>query len=102
MVSHPLDQGHFGTMSKQDTKFHKGKKMDFDPENNASYASNMYPVADKKGEQDLYFKRTSEDYCNKHGVEYHAPPVVKNYDKKHSFVHNCIENKNKTNIAHFE
>ena len=30
------------------------------------------------------------------------PPVVKNLQDKSTFVHNCIANKNKSNISHFE
>ena len=35
-------------------------------------------------------------------MQYEDPPVVKVHKKKHSFVHNAIANKSKTNDAHLE
>ena len=105
MVTLPPEQGHFGKMTQQSLVAPRGKKMDYGGSEGvqSSCAQNMYPrTTDKHKETELFFRRTNEDYNNKHGVAYQPPPVVKAFDKKHSFVHNCIENKNKTNIAHFE
>ena len=63
----------------------------------------MYPVLDmEKGGLELFYRRVRSDYSPKHNIEYVPPPVVKNLQDKSTFVHNCIANKNKSNIGHFE
>ena len=70
---------------------------------NMSDKKNMYPVlTNDKGGKELFFRRQKVDYDRKFGIEYKPPPVTKEFQKKTSFVHNCIANKNKSNISHFE
>lgn len=63
----------------------------------------MYPVMEKdEGGNDLFYRRVQDDYSPKHNIEYVPPPVIKNLQDKSTFVHNCIANKNKTNINFVE
>lgn len=63
----------------------------------------MYPVlAREQGGAELYHRRTRTDYSPKHNVTYVPPPVSKDITDKSTFVHNCIANKNKSNIGHFD
>jgi hypothetical protein len=63
----------------------------------------MYPVAEGQQErEELFHRRAWEDYSPKHLIEYVPPPIVKNIIGKSTYVHNCIANKNKSNIGHFE
>ena len=62
----------------------------------------MYPVGDKATQKELFLRRQTTDYSNKHDVEYVAPPVVKDVLKKNTFVHNCLANKSKSNVDHFK
>lgn len=70
---------------------------------NKSKSINMYPVSDKRNEiKELFNRRHTSDFANKHGVPYVPPPVVKDFEKKHSFVHNCLANKPKNNVEFLE
>ena len=63
----------------------------------------MYPVAEGHAEREaLFHRRAWADYSPKHLIEYVPPPVVQNIQGKSTYVHNCIANKNKSNIGHFE
>ena len=63
----------------------------------------MYPVLSKEqGAHELFHRRQTDDYCDKHDVEYTPPPVSKIFETKNTFVHNQIANKNKVNVEHFK
>ena len=80
----------------------EGKRM-FKELTNKSKSTNMYPVSDKRNEiKELFNRRHTSDFANKHGVPYVPPPVVKDFEKKHSFVHNCLANKPKNNVEFLE
>ncbi len=57
----------------------KGKKP-FEHLVNKSNVRHMYPTVKQNEIRDLFIKRQQEDFCNKHGVEYVPPPVVKDYE----------------------
>jgi len=78
-----------------------GKKLFLDKVN-ISEKKNMYPQVKNDEEKELFIKRQQEDYSDKHGIEYVPPPVVKDFETRTSFVHNCLANKTKTNHLHFE
>lgn len=70
---------------------------------NKSDKVNMYPViTNPEGQAELFHRRTRTDYSPKHDIKYVPPPVVKDVTDKSTFVHNCIANKNKSNIGHFD
>ena len=70
---------------------------------NKSDAKDLYPTTgDPDSARDLFHRRVTSDYNNKHGVKYVPPPVVKDILKKNTFVHNCLANKSKNNVEHFE
>ena len=96
----PYEKGVFGNMNHQDMSPLKGKKP-FEHLVNKSNVRHMYPTVKQNEIRDLFIKRQQEDFCNKHGVEYVPPPVVKDFETRTSFVHNCIANKTKTNFNHF-
>ena len=82
---------------------HKEGKRSFLDLTNKSKSSNMYPTTDNIEEQkELYLRRQVTDYANKHGVDYVAPPVIQQFEKRHSFVHNCLANKAKNNTEFLE
>jgi|TARA_B110001450_G_scaffold224282_1_gene221825 hypothetical protein len=63
----------------------------------------MYPVLPSaEGGAELFHRRTRTDYSPKHNIKYVPPPVSKDIHEKSTFVHNCIANKNKSNIGHFD
>ena len=62
------------------------------------YAASSDPVENRE----LFHRRVTNDYSNKHGVKYIPPPVVKDILKKNTFVHNCLANKSKNNVEFFE
>ena len=62
----------------------------------------MYPTLEGKSAKQLFHRRVTHDFNDKHGVEYVPPPVVKDILLKNTFVHNCISNKNKVNVEHFD
>ena len=100
VVNMPFEQGVLGNMNHQDMSPLRGKKP-FEHLVNISNARNMYPTVGRNELKELFIKRQQEDFCNKHGVEYVPPPVVKDFETRTSFVHNCIANKTKTNFNHF-
>lgn len=89
-------------MQEQADGYALGKRLFLDKVNQSD-AKNMHPVlAEAEGGKDLYFRRVKETYYDKHDIEYQPPPVVKDILKKSTFVHNCIANKNKINVEHFD
>lgn len=63
----------------------------------------MYPVLPpNEGGAELFHRRTRADYSPKNNIKYIPPPVSKDINDKSTFVHNCIANKNKSNIGHFD
>jgi len=81
---------------------HKGKRMFLD-QTNISDKRNLYNVMEPdQGGTDLYFKRTTTEFNNKHGLEYNPPELKKSAIDKNTFVHNCVVNKNKVNVDHFD
>ena len=70
---------------------------------NQSDKKNMYPVLPSaEGGAELFHRRTKTDYNRKDNITYVPPPVSKDLTDKSTFVHNCIANKNKSNIGHFD
>lgn len=70
---------------------------------NRSDAGALHPVEkDPAIQSALYQPKSTEDYGTKLGVQYEPPPVVREFPKKHSFVHNQVANKAKTNNEHLE
>jgi hypothetical protein len=91
-----------GMQQQSEDEAHKGKKMFLD-QTNVSDKKNMYLVIDpEEGGNDLYFKRTTTEFNNKHGLEYNPPSLKKSAIDKNTFVHNCVVNKNKVNVDHFD
>ena len=89
-------------MAQQDLTPAKTKKL-FIELVNISDKKNMYPVVpDDQGGSELYQTMNDGEFRPKHEVKYEPPPVVKSFPARTSFVHNCIANKNKSNISHFE
>lgn len=63
----------------------------------------MYPVlAPEDGGAEFYHRKITTDYSPKHNIQYVPPPVTKSINDKSTYVHNCIANKNKSNIGHFD
>lgn len=62
----------------------------------------MYPVLKDDSAKRLFHRRMTHDHDDKHNIEYVPPPVVKDLTLKNTFVHNCIQNKNKVNVEHFD
>jgi len=62
----------------------------------------MYPVLKDGNAKRLFHRRMTHDFDDKHNMEYIPPPVVKDLTLKNTFVHNCIQNKNKVNVEHFD
>ena len=63
----------------------------------------MYPVlASDAGGAEFFHRRVTTDYSPKHDITYVPPPVTKSIQDKSTYVHNCITNKNKSNIGHFD
>ena len=61
----------------------------------------MYPKLDSKREiKALFRNRMLEDFCKKNPNDYVPPPVVNTFEKKETFVHSCIQNKQKSNVDH--
>lgn len=80
----------------------EGKRM-FTSITNKSNKKDLYPASnDPEVQRELFHRRITSDYSNKHGVKYIPPPVVKDILKKNTFVHNCLANKSKNNVEHFE
>ena len=90
----------FETMMQETDPF-GGKKL-FKEQVNISDAANMHSV-----ETDLSVLRGYNepkhgiDYADKSKIIYEPPPVVKNFKERHSFVHNQVQNKTKTNNEHY-
>ena len=80
----------------------EGKRLFLD-QTNASHKQNMYPTIDMTdGGKELFFRRTAKEFYDKSNIVYKPPPVSKVFPKRHSFVHNCVANKNKINLDHFD
>ena len=81
---------------------HTGKRI-FTEHGNKSASTNMYPATEDHDERrQLFHRRHTADYWNKAGVQYIPPPVTKAFAKRHSWVHNTLENKSKTNPQFLE
>ena len=77
-----------------------GKKLFLDLVNKSN-AKNMYPKLESKREiQALFRNRMLEEFCKKNPNDYVPPPVNKSFARKDTFVHNCIQNKQKSNVDH--
>ena len=77
-----------------------GKRLFLDRVNQSD-AANLHPVdKDPENQKGLLQGRNLQDYSDKTKLVYKAPPIVKSFPKKHSFVHNQIANKTKTNNDH--
>ena len=101
VIKVPYEEGILGNMNHQDLNTnHKGKKA-FNELVNKSNARNMYPTVKQSELKELFIKRQQEDFPDKTNVEYVPPPVIKDFQTRTSFVHNCIANKTKTNYSHF-
>ena len=79
-----------------------GKRVYLDKVNH-SKSTNMYDCSDDRNVQErLFYRRHTSDYWNKAGVEYVPPAITKPIEKRHSFVHNIVANKTKSNVQFVE
>lgn len=70
---------------------------------NKSSAQNMYDILPKdKGGKELYYHKVKTDFSDKQHLEYVPPPFKENPVKKNTYVHNCIYNKNRSNIEYID
>lgn len=88
-------------MNEQKEMVGEGKRI-YPGRQNISDKTAMYPtVKEDKEVKDLFIRYTDTQFYDKSKIDYVPPPVVKDYSKRHSFVHNVIANKNKINLEHF-
>ena len=88
-------------MNEQKEIVGEGKRL-FHGLSNISDKRAMYPtVKEDKEVKDLFLRYSDTQFYDKSKIDYVPPPVVKDYSKRHSFVHNVIANKNKINLEHF-
>lgn len=92
MVAYPQEEGVFGGMSTQYAKDHRLK-----PSNkNKSDPHGLFPLVKTDEEANkLYHRKQAEDFGEKHNIPYVAPPLVKEYPQKNSFIHFTIGSKPK-------
>ena len=70
---------------------------------NRSDAANLHGVeTDAAFQKSLYQTTKFHEFPDKSATLYVPPPIVKEFPKRHSFVHNQIANKTKTNNEHME
>ena len=63
----------------------------------------MHPVeTDPSVLREFNQPKGSIDYGDKSKIVYEAPPVTKKFKDRHSFVHNQVQNKTKSNNEHYE
>ena len=86
-------------MNEQKEIVGEGKRL-FHGLSNISDKRAMYPtVKEDKEVKDLFLRYSDTQFYDKSKIDYVPPPVVKDYSKRHSFVHNVIANKNKINFG---
>lgn len=88
-------------MNEEPYTVNEGKRI-FHGVTNISDKTCMYPTVKEDNEvKDLFLRMTDRQFYDKSKIKYVAPPVTKDYSRRHSFVHNVIQNKNKINLEHF-
>ena len=93
----------FDGMNQEPLERKKEGKRLFMSISNKSDKKDLYPAStDPDVTRELFHRRVTSDFSNKHNVKYIPPPVVKDILKKNTFVHNCLANKSKNNVEHFE
>ena len=81
--------------------YKEGKRM-YTGLTNISDKTGMYPTVKEDREvRELFQRMHDRDYYDKSKIKYVPPPVTKDIHRRHSFVHNVIQNKNKINLDHF-
>ena len=78
-----------------------GKKLFTNRGKYISDVNNMYKLEHDKINE-YYHDRHAGEFPDRSKQEYIAPPVVRQFDAKLSYVHNMVANKSKTNYAHLE